>query len=111
MGKDETGIPLSWGGFCRSPHQYTSTSFLVKALAYMTRRHHNTGSGSKMIHAEWNHRCRPGLVEEPDWDPQSNERIGRKHGKPIGVVARIMSNDYALRGNLRASMDVFGKSL
>lgn len=77
----------------------------------MTRRYHNTGSGIKVIDAEWNHRCRSGLVEEPNWNAESKERIGRKHGKSTRIVARIMPNDHALRGNFWASMNVFGQSL
>lgn len=80
-------------------------------MAYMARCYHNTGSSTKMIHAKWNHWRWSSLVKEPDWDPESNERIGRKLGKPIGVMARIMSDDNALRSDLRASIDVLGQTL
>lgn len=77
----------------------------------MARCYHNTTSSIKMVHTEGNHRRWSSLVEKPDWYPESNERIGREIGKPVGIVARIMSDDHAPRGNVRASMDVLGQSL
>jgi len=61
----------------------------------MARCYHNTGSSIKVVHTEGNRWRGPCLIEEPDWDPDSNERIGRKLGKPVGVMARIMSDDHA----------------
>lgn len=77
----------------------------------MARRYHNTTSSIKMVHTEGNHWRRPSLIEKPDWDSESNERIGRELGKPVGIMARIMSDNHAPRGNVRASMDVLGQSL
>lgn len=80
--------------------------------SYMAGCNHDTSRSLKVIHTERNQGSRSHSLEEPDGDLQGNEGIGSEYSKPVRVMARIVTNDHALRGDLRTlGLDIFCQSL